>query len=503
MSKFLTLGLCSLLLASCATWSKITGEGPAPVIPDASREFRAVWVATVVNIDWPSKPGLSTEAQKAELIAILDKCKDLNLNAVVLQVRPQCDAMYDSKIEPWSEFLTGTMGKAPDPYYDPLAFAIEEAHKRGMELHGWFNPYRAHHPAAKSPISENSILKKRPELAPEYGNYRWLNPGEKEVLDYSMSVVLDVVKRYDIDGVHIDDYFYPYKSYAKDADFPDTDSFKRYQANGGTLSRNDWRRDNVNRFVKRFYYEVKALKPWVKVGISPFGIARPDCPPGIKGFDQYEELYADAKLWWNEGWLDYMTPQLYWAMNSKQPYRDLLGWWASENTKERHLWPGNGTYRIAGDSSNWPAEEIIAQIQATRKQPGASGNVHFSMKVLENNTKGITDRLKGGVYAEPALIPASPWLDSIAPAKPSLSVRRSAKDVATLKWKTSSKDTDIRFFALYRQYGETWKLTVLPASTTSFVMSAGDPQGMPDGVAISAIDRCGNESHRAFKRISK
>jgi uncharacterized lipoprotein YddW (UPF0748 family) len=204
--------------------------------PTPTREFRAVWIATVVNIDFPSKSGLTTDQQKAEIIAQLDKAVALKLNAVIFQVRPMCDALYASPYEPWSEFITGEMGKAPEPDYDPLAFAVQEAHKRSLELHAWFNPYRAHHPKATSPISANHISKTRPELVKQYGKYLWLDPGEKEVQDYSLKVIMDVVRRYDIDGVHIDDYFYPYPQRNEQnqiIDFPDDSSWQKYVISGG------------------------------------------------------------------------------------------------------------------------------------------------------------------------------------------------------------------------------------------------------------------------------
>src|SRR5207248_1468074 len=257
---------------------------------------------------WPSQPGLPTDRQKAELLAILDKCQALNLNAVVLQVRPMCDALYPSELEPWSEFLTAQAGKPPEPLWDPLAFAVEEAHKRGIELHAWFNPYRARTPSAKSKLPPDHVINRRPDLAKPYGKHHWLNPTSKEVQDHSVAVILDVVKRYDVDGIHIDDYFYPYPEpdeNKKEIPFPDDDTWEAYKKAGGTLSRNDWRRDAVIQFIKRMYAEAKRAKPWAKVGISPFGIWKPGFPPGIEGFNQYEKLYADARLWLNEGWLDY------------------------------------------------------------------------------------------------------------------------------------------------------------------------------------------------------
>src|SRR5579871_770045 len=219
--------------------------------PLPNREFRAVWIATVANIDWPSRPGLPVEQQQEELLTILDMAAQLKLNAVILQVRPACDALYDSKLEPWSEYLTGTQGTPPSPYYDPLEFAVTEAHKRGLELHAWFNPYRARHIIAKSPLASGHIGKTHPELVKSYGGYLWLDPGERAVQDYSLRVILDVVHRYDIDGVHIDDYFYPYRvkdSRKQEVPFPDDASWQRYVTRGGKQNRDEWRRQNVDTF---------------------------------------------------------------------------------------------------------------------------------------------------------------------------------------------------------------------------------------------------------------
>jgi len=283
-----------------------------PVVP---REFRAAWIASVANINWPSKAGLSTEKQKAEAIELLNRLKDHNYNAAILQIRPQCDALYKSDLEPWSYYLTGEQGKAPDPYYDPLEFWIEQAHNRGIELHAWFNPYRAHH-VSGGEVTENSIVKTKPELVVKLKTgYYWMDPANPKTQDHSYNVVMDVVRRYDIDGVHFDDYFYPYPSYNKDEDFPDNNSWKKYLENGGSLSRGDWRRESVNIFIERLYKGIKREKHHVKFGLSPFGIWRPHYPESIRGFDQYEKLYADARLWLNEGWIDYFTPQLYWTIN--------------------------------------------------------------------------------------------------------------------------------------------------------------------------------------------
>ena len=259
------------LLPSCSASKKIKAA-PTSTIPPAMREFRAAWVATVANINWPSSPGLSTEDQKREAIDLLNFLQLHHFNAVILQVRPQCDALYKSDLEPWSYYLTGEQGKAPSPFYDPLEFWVEQAHDRGLELHVWLNPYRAHHKDGKE-ISAQSIIKTRPELVVKLKEgYWWLDPAQQGTQDHSTAVVMDLVKRYDIDGVHFDDYFYPYPSYNGGADFPDSVSWSAYQQQGGKLSRGDWRRHAVNVFIENLYEKIKSEKPYVKFGLSPFCI---------------------------------------------------------------------------------------------------------------------------------------------------------------------------------------------------------------------------------------
>ena len=473
-------------------------EDPPPV----SREFRAIWVATVANIDWPSKPGLNAWEQQGELIALLNKAVQLNMNAVILQVRPATDALYASKLEPWSEFLTAQMGRPPEPMYDPLEFAIDEAHKRGLELHAWFNPYRSHHPAGKSKISSNHLSVAKPDLVRTYGRHLWLDPGDSAVRRHSVQVMLDVVKRYDVDGIHIDDYFYPYKerdSAGVIIDFPDSVTWRRYVASGGKLERNDWRRSNVDMFVRDMYRETKKTKPWVKVGISPFGMWRPGFPPQIKGFDAYSELYADAKKWLNEGWLDYFTPQLYWPIARQDAsYPVLLQWWISENTKKRNMWPGNFTSRVGGTGENsWKTQEIIDQISTTRLTQGAGGNVHFSAKVFMQNRDSIVDKLLAGPYASPALVPASPWLDSIAPRKPAAYLMKDSVTRATTVTLVPTGTEKPWLWVVRYRYGPDWSTLILPGSQTSHMFAGGSESSPPEAVFASAVDRLGNQSDAA------
>lgn len=477
-------------------------KNPDALIPHLPREFRAVWVATVNNVDFPSAPNLSTEQQKQELIRILDLAKELHLNAIIFQVRPQCDALYASKIEPWSEYLTGQMGKPPEPFYDPLEFATAEAHARGLELHAWFNPYRALHPTAKRPPAPEHISVKRPDLAKPYGKYIWLDPGERDVQDYSLRVVLDVVRRYDIDGVHFDDYFYPYKekdASGKEIPFPDDASWQKYLATGGKLSRDDWRRQNVNEFVEHVSRDIKKLKPHVKFGISPFGIWQPGYPSSIKGFNAYAELYADARKWLREGWVDYLTPQLYWSINqTAQSYTTLLDWWQSQNILHRYVFPGNAVYRI-GSSPAFTVNEILEQIKVTRERVAPSGNVFFSTKSFLKNTGGINDLLRSELYAQTALVPALTWMSRTPPQTPIVSVKKN-QDEFEISWKVSKME-QVFLWIVYVKNGATWSSTILPATTRTFkITDERNVSSSASLIAVSTVDRFGNESRRAFVR---
>ncbi len=465
------------------------------VPPALAREFRGVWVATVANIDWPSKPGLSTDEQKSELIAILDRAKRLNFNAIILQVRPACDALYPSAIEPWSEYLSGKQGQAPEPFYDPLKLATDEAHKRGLELHVWLNPYRAKHPSSKSETSADHVSKKHPEMVVEYGNHLWMDPGLKAVQDYSLSVVNDIVKRYDIDGLHFDDYFYPYpekNGSGETIDFPDDKSWQAYQDSGGKLDRSDWRRENVNKFIERVYKSVKLAKPWVKFGISPFGIWQPHYPESIEaGINVYEALYCDSRKWLTNGWCDYFAPQLYWKIEqTQQSYPVLLNWWAEQNTQKRHLWIGNFTSKV-GDA--WQPSELISQIKLTREQSGASGNIHFSMKPLLQNRANLGDELTKAVYQEPVLVPASPWLSTRTVPRPTVK-GKSDKGELAVTWRTTDLE-DIRQWVLQTKVNGKWSTHVLSSSELSYVFSTNEfSQNLPDTVAVTAVNRYGNAS---------
>jgi uncharacterized lipoprotein YddW (UPF0748 family) len=484
---------CAALAAGCApAAARSAGAVTGADVPAVPREFRGVWIASVANIDWPSRPGLPAADQQVELLRMLDRAVELRLNAVILQVRPMGDAFYASPHEPWSEYLTGEMGRAPEPFYDPLEFAVAEAHRRGLELHAWFNPYRARHPSAESAVSADHISRARPELVREYGRHLWMDPGEPEVQEHTLRVILDVVRRYEIDGVHIDDYFYPYPE--NDAEggrvpFPDDPSWARYAAGGGRLARDDWRRENVDRLVERLHREIKREKPWVKFGISPFGIWRPGHPAQIRTmFDQYGDIYADARLWLVEGWMDYFTPQLYWPIaQTPQSYPVLLRWWVEHNAQGRHIWPGNFTSRvITGGTPLWPAREVIAQIYVTRGQAGATGNVHFSMRGLMGDPDSLATRLATEAYAEPALVPASPWLASGRPGAPTL--RRDPAAASPHLTLEPGVGSPPRWWVVRTRTGAGWRTEILPGWHRTHPVDTD-----ADEFVVSAVDRVGTE----------
>ncbi len=477
------------LAVKLAAEEKISAEKILPPPPAPVREFRAAWIASVGNSCWPSKPGLTTAQQKAELLAILDRAAALKLNCVIFQVRPACDALYESKLEPWSEYLTGVQGRAPSPFYDPLAFAITEAHKRGLELHAWFNPFRAHHFQAVSPIAPNHVSRTHPELIRSYGKYLWLDPGEPAVREYSLRVVMDVVKRYDVDGVHFDDYFYPYKetnSAGAQMDFPDNATWKKFGAASG-LTRDDWRRRNVDVFMNQVYQTIKSEKPWVKFGISPFGIWRPQNPPSIKGFDAYAEIYADSLKWLREGWCDYFSPQLYWGIQPPaQSFSALFDWWSSENVKHRHLWPGMDSLKVG---EKWPPAEIVNQIAITRRAADA-GHIHWSVMALMKNA-ALDNALAGEVYRQPALIPASPWLNATSPPPPKLSVSIWKKYVH-VEWKNAGGEP-ARWWVLQICENKNWSTQIFSAARSDVYLD----NASPDAIAIRAANRVENLSEPA------
>ena len=339
-----------------------TGEFPEQPTVEVShaREFRAAWIATVSNINYPSSQSLGVDASQAELRALLGVAAAHRLNALIFQLRPESDALYDSELEPWSRFLTGSQGG--DPGFDPLAYLIEQAHPMGIEVHAWVNPYRAKSNLG-STLAPGHIALEEPAYAYEYGNLLWMDPGAEPVQERTIDVVLDIIDRYDVDGIHFDDYFYPYPN---GEPFPDAATYADYQDGGGALSRDDWRRDNVNQLVEVLYESIVGTRDHIRFGISPFGIYRPGMPEGIVGLDQYAEIFADPLLWMDEGWVDYLAPQLYWpTTQTQQAYEPLLEWWSSMTSEGRYIFTGNYLSQI-GSSSAWDVAEILEQVEISR-----------------------------------------------------------------------------------------------------------------------------------------
>jgi uncharacterized lipoprotein YddW (UPF0748 family) len=386
-------------------------------------EFRGVWVATVGNIDFPSSKFLSTQAQKDEFIKLVEMNKRNGMNALIVQIRPASDAFYPSEYEPWSEFLTGKQGTPPNPYYDPLKFMITETHKRGMEFHAWMNPYRAVFNIYNSSISPTHITRLHPDWFITYGNTKYFDPGNKDAQNFVVNVVRDVVKRYDIDAIHFDDYFYPYRIAGKE--FMDTASYRKY---GKGVPLADWRRSNVDSIILHLSTAIKEENKYCQFGISPFGVWRniADDPEGSNtkaGVTNYDGLYADILLWLKNKWIDYVVPQLYWEVSQKVVgFKVLVDWWA-RHTYGRQLYIGQGIYRaLEPHSYAWHRKnELPDQIQFLRQYPQIEGSVFFSSSTFKSNPNGWSDSLRNNYYKYPAIPPPMDWIDSAKPESPVLS----------------------------------------------------------------------------------
>ena len=387
-----------------------------------NREFRAVWITTGYNLDWPSTSGLDSKRQQLEFIELINRAKSAGMNAAVVQVRVAGDAFYPSEIVPWSQWLTGTQGKAPSPWYDPLKFMIEECHKRNMEFHAWFNPFRSVSHYKFSSIAENHISKEKPLWHFKYGNSTYVDPGYPDARTYLAHVIKEVVQKYEVDGVHIDDYFYPYPKSGETIN--DYASWEKYGKGKGFRTRADWRRHNIDEFVQLVNLMIKTVDPRVKFGISPGGVWRNashdprGCPS--KGMPAaYDDQYADTKKWLEKGWVDYLAPQLYW--NTKHKYADyggLLDWWSALKI-ERHLYIGHSIYMMDLASMSWlRTPEYINQVKMSRKKPTVKGNIYYRAQTLQTNPHGIYDSLRTSLNTEFALIPPMEWIDNVPPGDP-------------------------------------------------------------------------------------
>jgi uncharacterized lipoprotein YddW (UPF0748 family) len=508
-----------LVLTATALPLAVRGTRTEPALPTAlqqtppavAREFRGVWVTpldAMTGPDWPSRPGLSADQQRAELRRLLDDAKAIGLNAIVLHVRTAADGLYPSKLVPWSAFLSGKSGVGPSPAYDPLAFAVAEAHARGLQLHAWFNPFRAMLPIFAGKAAPTHVTRAHKSWIRQYGKQTWIDPGDPAARAAVLKEFLDVVDRYDIDAIHIDDYFYPYREtrtvtrrvrgrrvrVKEEIPFPDASTWARYGGVArGYRDRADWRRANIDKFVSQLYVEVKKRKPWVMVGISPFGIWKSGVPPGITGLDAHGEIYADARKWLVEGWVDYLAPQLYWPIDGVQRrFTTLDDWWRTQNPKERAIWPGLFAAQVAVRTPGWGGSEMPAQIERlrySRELSGeANGHIHFRMGALLWNSRSIGERLRTSTYVEPALVPAMPWLGGTPPSMPRGTLNGTVLQVmpgnetVVAWWMVQTLGLDGR-----------WRMTLRRATDRRIAL-----ESLPDGggrrVAITAIDRVGQAS---------
>ncbi|KAI8783831.1 UPF0748 protein YngK [Biomphalaria glabrata] len=447
-------------------------------------ELRGAWIATVSNIDWPKSSSKTTSQNKDDLTALLDALASETINAVFFQVRSNGEAMYNSSIEPWSQYLTGHQGTHPTPAWDPLHFLVIEAHKRNIEVHAWFNPYRARSGSTTTTgLAPNHMARELSAHAHPYGNYIWMDPGSKQVQDRVNAVVMDVVNRYDVDGVHMDDYFYPYPTAES---FPDTATFNAYKSAGGNLSHNDWRRENVNTLIHRLSTNIHHAKPWVKFGIAPFGIWKTGHPAGVVGLSSVDSLHADSRHWLHQGWLDYIAPQLYWVIDGPQSFTKLIDWWSdpAQNPTHKHVYAGLADYRVV--ENNWNVNEILHQVQATQSRTAHDvwGVIHYSAKHVEHNVHSLFTTLKSSVYKHPALPDKYSYRGGVpAPAAPKVTASG-----PTLDWSGSSHE-NVRSWAVYHSVANTCTLVkVLNAATTHL-----DVSGQGEYV-VSAVNRLGEET---------
>ncbi|KWX01271.1 hypothetical protein LI90_2299 [Carbonactinospora thermoautotrophica] len=520
----------AVALALCGVLTTVPAAGPAeassgPAAPDdcrpdpaaPKRQFRALWIASVLNIDWPSKPGLSVAQQQAEYLSLLDVARKYRLNAVILQVRPTADAFWPSRYEPWSQWLTGQQGKHPG--YDPLAFAVRAAHERNLEFHAWFNPYRVSMQADPAKLAPGHPAREHPEWIVRYGGKLYYNPGVPEARRFVQDAILDAVARYDVDGIHFDDYFYPYPVAGQD--FPDDATYRRYGADFARKA--DWRRHNVDLLVSELSRRIHALKPWVKFGVSPFGVWRNKStdPAGSDtraGVQTYDDLYADTRKWVREEWLDYVVPQVYWAIgHAPADYAKLVPWWARQVAGTRvHLYIGQALYKVGSttQSPGWSEPtEMTRHLTVNRRYPRVAGDVYFSAKDVRANRLGAMARVAADHYAHPALIPLMPHLGGAAPPRPVITrAERTARGVA-LTWRAAAaRQGDATAYAIYRFAGAAPRcgfadarhlIAIVRAGRTRTFTDTGAEPGRTYTYYVTALDRLHQESRPSPGRTVK
>ena len=485
---------------------------PAPVQPilNPKYELRAAWITTFTNLDWPSKKGLPEDEQKKEFIRLLDELQMNKINCVVVQVRAAGDAFYPSKFAPWSEYLMGKQGLAPN--YDPLQFMVDQCHQRNMEFHAWLNPFRAVSSTQFSSVSDNNLYKKHPEWFFKYGGSIYFNPGIKEARQHILNVVGEIVNNYDIDAIHFDDYFYPYSiegEYINDAD-----AFKKHGTTYSSI--HDWRRNNINELIKEASALIKFTKPYVKFGVSPLAFWRnkkqdPQGSETQSAQTSYDNLYCDTRKWLQKGWIDYVVPQLYWSRKSPYAsYKNLLDWWTSHDYKG-HIYIGQALYRLEDETKQgYLVSEVLEQIKLNRLEASVKGNIFFRAKTFRNNVQNIQDSLQSSLYKYPALIPPMKWIDSIAPCSPQNLKIKTNEQGALLKWKepeVKDEHDAAYYYVVYRfnkneiiNVGSAKNILAIVKQTVYF--DSEKKQGNFQYV-VTAVDRMHNESECAIEDGSR
>ncbi|ACQ80026.1 protein of unknown function DUF187 [Beutenbergia cavernae DSM 12333] len=510
---FLTLATAGVAASTLTV--TVGSMTPAAATPSADpaaflkRELRAMWISSVVNIDWPSATGLSAEAQQAEYLHWLDVAQDFRLNAVFVQVRPTADAFWPSPHEPWSQYLTGVQGQ--DPGYDPLAFIVEETHKRNLELHTWYNPYRVSMQADPAQLVPEHPARVHPDWIWPYGGKLYFDPGLPETQEHIQAAILHSVENYDIDGVHFDDYFYPYPVAGQT--IPDAETYATYGAGFDDVG--DWRRHNVDTFISSISARIKQVKPWVKFGISPFGIWRNDTTDPLgsatRGSQSYDLQFADTRKWVLEGWLDYINPQVYWQIGlAVADYSVLVPWWADvAATSGTHLYIGEALYKVTSGVFTDPAElanHLALDRDVTETVGPVHGNVYFSAKHVPADPAGSMSLVRDGYYVHPALVPTMPHLPGTEVRTPLLALANWRDDGVRVHW------TDIggrrhraTSFAIYRVEGHHREIDVENPATliatqraerhlVQDYLDASAVPGTPYSYAVTALDRLWNES---------
>ncbi len=489
------------------TFNELQAQDTIQLTP--KRELRGAWIATVTNIDWPSSGRTKPSKQRKELIEILDFHQKHGINAIFLQVRPTGDAFYDSDTEPWSKWLSGKQGRAPNPYYDPLLFAVEECHKRGMEIHAWFNPFRISNTRSAT-LAENNVAQKNPSWLTNYGGLQYLDPGIPGVRKYITKVIAEVASKYDVDGVHFDDYFYPYPN--DSIALKDANTFVKYNPKG--LKKDEWRRENLNIFIKNLSDTLSEIKPRLKFGISPFGIWRnrgfDELGSKTRGLSAYDHLYLDTRKWLQEGWLDYVAPQIYWSTKYKPARYDIVAQWWSDNNFGRHVYAGQAVYKIENNKDeSWnEAGQFPSQIRINRSIPNVKGSIFYSTKYFRENRMGTSDSIRIRYFSKKSLFPTMPWKDSIPPGRPRSVKVNSSKSKNKITWKksfTAPDGEDPVGYVVYR-FADTAQVDIEDPNALLAILEKDQlfyvdkkiESGKEYQYYVTALDRLHNESLLPF-----